>query len=171
MLEVDYAVARFADNAEAIQNLVRGVSDEQARWKPSPEEWSILEVVNHLYDEERLDFRRRLGLLLQDPDQPWPPIDPQGWVTERGYNNRDLAASLADFQREREGSLAWLRGLDTPDWEIYKEHPLAGKFRAGDLLAAWLAHDLLHLRQLTQLHYQYLNHGVAPYASDYAGTW
>ena len=63
--------------------LVSGLSLEQARWKPSLDKWSILEVVNHLYDEEREDFRQRLSLVLADPMQPWPPIDPRTWVTSR----------------------------------------------------------------------------------------
>ena len=31
----------------------------------------------------------------------------------------------------------------------------AAKCGAGDMLAAWLAHDFLHIRQLNELHYAY----------------
>jgi hypothetical protein len=41
--------------------MLRGVTEAQARWKPAPEEWSILEVINYLCDEEREDFCLGLG--------------------------------------------------------------------------------------------------------------
>ena len=59
--------------------------------------WSTLEVVCHLYDEEREDFRQRLDIILHRPEAKWPPIDPVGWVSARKYNERDLAQSLAEF--------------------------------------------------------------------------
>ena len=54
----------LAQGAETIQGLVAGVSAAEARVRPSPEAWSILEVVAHLLDEEREDFRPRLDLVL-----------------------------------------------------------------------------------------------------------
>ena len=59
----------LARNAETIHRMVNGVSDEQARWKPTPEDWSILEVINHLYDEEREDFRTRIDYTLHRPGE------------------------------------------------------------------------------------------------------
>jgi hypothetical protein len=171
MLQLQYVLARFENQAGTIERLARGVDAEQARWKPAPDEWSILEVINHLYDEERLDFRQRLDLLLHQPGAPWPAIDPVGWVTERAYNTRQLPASLDAFLDERQGSLAWLRELDAPDWAAYREHPQAGRLSAGDLLFSWLAHDLLHIRQLAQLHWQYVSLQAEPYGVDYAGAW
>ncbi|MCA9915005.1 MAG: DUF664 domain-containing protein, partial [Anaerolineae bacterium] len=86
-------LAQMAANAETIRRMVMGISDEQARWKPDENSWSMLEVINHLYDEERADFRVRLNHILHMPDQEAPTIDPQAWVTERAYNSRELAPS------------------------------------------------------------------------------
>jgi hypothetical protein len=169
-MDVAYLIRQMADHAGAIQALGQGVSDEQARWKPGPDDWSILEVINHLYDEEIEDFRAHLDLILHRPDQPWPGIDPQGWVTARRYNERDLASSLQNLARARQESLAWLQGLAAPDWQAVYRTPFA-QMAAGDMLAAWAAHDLLHLRQLVELHWAYTNHLVQPYSLQYAGDW
>ena len=75
--------ARFQRQAEAIQALAVGAGAEQARWKPAPDSWSLLEVINHLDDEESEDFRARLDILLHRPEEPWPPTDPDGWVLSR----------------------------------------------------------------------------------------
>ena len=171
MIDLESFTARLSRNAETIQSLAQGVPEEQARWKPEPEEWSILEVINHLYDEEREDFRLRLDLTLHHPAQPWPGIDPAGWAVERKYNERDLQESLANLLEERQHSVAWLEGLSSPDWEAHYDHPRWGKFLAGTLMASWLAHDFLHLRQLTELHWQYVSRLAKPYSTDYAGAW
>ena len=76
-----------------LPEVVRDVSPTNARWKPPDGAWSILEVVCHLADEEEFDFRERIRLVLNDPEESWPPIDPEGWAVARRYNEGDLDAS------------------------------------------------------------------------------
>ncbi len=165
----DSLIDRLEAQVGIIREMVQGVTREQAAWKPAPERWSVLEVAVHLLDEEREDFRVRLGLLLRDPKADWPPIDPQGWVTQREYAKRDLGETLQAFLKEREDSLAWLNGLESPVWDNVKTHPVAGALSAGDMLASWVAHDLLHIRQLAKLHWDYVRSLAEPYSVAYAG--
>jgi hypothetical protein len=167
-LTVSRAADRLAASVQVIRRLVAGVGDAQARWKPGPERWSILEVVNHLRDEEREDFRFRFRHLLERPAEPAPPIDPPRWVVERRYNERELEPSLESFVAERRASLAWLATLEAPD--LGAASPVTGR-TAGELLAAWVAHDLLHIRQITKLHYDFWAREVSPLRLDYAGEW
>ena len=169
-MDFEGLVAQMASNARRIQSLVEGASGEQARWKPEPDAWSILEVVSHLLDEEKEDFRVRLDITLHRPDQPWPPIDPAGWVTARRYNQKELKSTLEALSDAREASLAWLGSLVSPDWEAGYEAPW-GQITAGNIFAAWVAHDLLHTRQLVELHWAYTVMLAAPYQPDYAGAW
>ena len=164
-------IDRMEAQAGTVRHLVEGIPADQAVWKPDPKTWSILEVTVHLLDEEREDFRVRLGLILSDPSAEWPAIDPQGWVSERNYVSRDLQESLLSFLEERQASLVWLWGLTAPAWTTAKTHPIAGSMTAGDLLASWASHDLLHIRQLAKLHWDYVQHLAGPYASNYAGEW
>lgn len=170
-MNLPYYVERMRHQAAAITNLIQDVSLEQARWKPSPDEWSILEVINHLYDEEMEDFRIRLEITLHDPEAPWPPNDPGVKVVERNYNGQELMPSLQKFLEERKGSLDWLESLDMPEWSNEHKFPQGWSLRAGDLLASWVAHDLLHLRQLVELHFYYQRQLAQPYSVDYAGDW
>ena len=169
-MHFDYFIDRLAKNRGVFDSLVRGISLEQARWKPSPDMWSMLEVINHLYDEEREDFRQRLELVLDDPNKAWPRIDPRNWVITRAYNEKDLNTSLNNFFTEREKSLVWLKRLSAPNWENENEGP-NGLLSAGDLLASWLAHDFLHIRQLARLHWQYVGMIAEPYQTTYGGPW
>ena len=169
-MRLDVVRRELAQGAETITSLVVGVSPEDARVRPAPEAWSILEVVCHLHDEEREDFRPRLDLVLHRPAEAWARIDPAAWVTEREYNTRDLARMLQAFLAERERSLAWLGSLSAPDWSREYRAPF-GPITAGDLLASWAAHDLLHTRQLLELRRARLLAHTAPHRTQYAGDW
>ena len=160
----------LAHGAEIIRALLLGVTQDEARVRPDPESWSILEVACHLYDEEREDFRPRLDGILHRPADKWAPIDPGSWIVGRGYNQRDLGETLAGFLAERERSLAWLKSLSAPDWEAeYSDQH--GTMKAGELLAAWVAHDNLHTRQLVELRRARLVALAEPYDVGYAGEW
>jgi hypothetical protein len=169
-MDLQWLMSQMEANARTIRVLTAGCSDQQTRWKPDAGSWSILEVVNHLLDEEHEDFRPRIDVMLHPGEDIWFPIDPEGWVTRRRYNQRDLAPSLEAFMAARHESLAWLRGLDGADWSVSYDAPF-GTIRAGDVLAAWVAHDVLHMRQLVELKWAYLVHMVEPYSVRYAGPW
>jgi hypothetical protein len=169
-MEITQCEQQLKQNARRLAALVQDVDERQARWRPDPASWSILEVACHLLEEEQKDFRVRLDITLHRPDEKWPAIDPQGWVTAHAYNEQDLEATLAQFRAERQASLTWLAGLQGADWAASYDAPW-GPIRAGDLLVAWAAHDLLHMRQLVELLWAYQESGVAPYNTRYAGDW
>jgi len=158
------------NSTEMIRALLSGITQEAARLKPGAESWSILEVVCHLYDEEREDFREHLDFILHRQKEEWHAFDSDSWVTERNYNGRNFAEMRENFLVERERSLAWLNGLLDPDWE----KTFTTEYRtisAGGMFACWVAHDNLHIRQLVELRRMRLENITKPYNLDYAGDW
>lgn len=169
-MEFETLYQDLAYGAEIIRSLVMGVTQAEAQVKPTPESWSILEVVCHLGDEEREDFRQRVDFILNRPGEEWPPIHPGAWVTERKYNERDLEQSLNDFLAERSKSLVFLKGLESANWNA-SHMTQYGEMKAGDLLGSWVAHDNLHMRQLVELRRVRLQKITNPYDTRYAGEW
>jgi hypothetical protein len=169
-MEFNSLYQELQNSTHMIRALLLGVEPEAARLKPGPESWSILEVVCHLYDEEREDFREHLDFILHRQNEEWHAIDPQGWVTGRKYNAQNFAEMQEKFFGEREKSFAWLRGLQNPDWEL----TFTTRYRtisAGEMFACWAAHDNLHIRQLVELRRLRLENIAKPYPLDYAGDW
>lgn len=164
-------VERMATFPGAVAELIRGVSDEDARWRPASGAWSILEIVCHLGDEEVEDFRARVRSTLEDPERAWTPIDPEGWATQRAYNEADLGEAIERLAREREVSVQWLRSLESPDWSRAWVHPKFGPQRAGDVMVSWAAHDALHLRQLAKRLYELGVRDGGGFDAGYAGDW
>jgi hypothetical protein len=155
-------------NGQLLVHLYDGLDPQESRWRPAPSKWSLLEILAHLCDEERDDFRSRIRLTLENPGHPWPPIDPEGWARDRRYNEYDLRTTVDDFRRERQESLRWLRSLRETAWDQVHEHPQIGPMRAGDLLAAWSAHDLLHLQQIARTRLSFLTEQSRPFHIRYA---
>lgn len=170
-MDLSSCIARLRANGAALVALARQMDGEAARWSPAPDAWCVLEVVNHLADEEAEDFRTRLRLTLTEPEADWPPIDPQGWVKARDYASRRLGPSIERFRAERAASLGWLVALGPVDWTAEHVHPAFGAMSAGNLMAAWVDHDLHHLRQLVDLQHRWWTRAAAPYDAGYAGDW
>lgn len=163
-------IQELTRNKLVFNELLTGLTDEEFLWKQNPEKWCLLEIICHLYDEEREDFRTRTKQVLESPELPLPKIDPVGWVIERKYLQRNFSEKLKDFLSEREQSVKWLQSLKNPKWENAYNHPKLGKMTAKLILANWLAHDYLHIRQITKLKYDHLK-SKSDADLSYAGNW
>jgi hypothetical protein len=158
------------NSTEMIRALLSGISQEDAQIKPNSESWSILEVICHLYDEEREDFREHLDFILHRQNEEWHRIDPQGWVTQRKYNEQNFVAMQEKFFAERQKSLDWLMEMSNSDWDnTYTSQ--YGSVSAGEMFSCWVAHDNLHIRQLVELRRNRIEKITQPYPIEYAGEW
>jgi len=165
-MEHSQAVNQLHHQGEAILSLCAMVSEAQAHWKPDSENWSIFETLEHLLMEERQDFRNHLGTIFQINQK----TDLNHREEDKTEDPGSFSQILLDFKAERETSIAWLNALQEPHWEATISFEW-GSLSAGDLLASWLAHDLLHLRQLVYLLYHLTAKESQPYDIEYAGQW
>lgn len=161
---------QLAGNQKIFDALLSDTPETLYRWRPAPDKWSLLEILCHLYDEECEDFRARVHHVLEHPDQPMPPFDPVGWVTDRHYAAQDFNERLDAFLTTRSQSVRWLQSLSDPNWDNVYEHPSLGPLSAKLFLANWLAHDYLHIRQINRVKYEYFREQSGLDLS-YAGTW
>ncbi len=155
-MDYDKIIAALAKNGDLFKNMLEGLSRDEYLWKPAPEKWCLLEVVCHLFDEEREDFWARTKHVLETPDLPMKPIYPATWVASRKYSEQDYASVLEKFLAERAASVQWLRSLKAPAWGNSYQHPELGTLTARLFLVNWLDHDYLHIRQILSLKHGYL---------------
>ncbi len=157
-------------NRNAFAGLLTNLPQKHFLWKPAPDNWCLLEILCHLYDEEREDFRARVEHCLELSDLPFSPIDPVGWVIDRKYLDQNYEEMLQGFLRERRASANWLRSIVNPNWSNTRVHPTLGEMSADEFLSNWLAHDYIHIRQIIKLKYAYLDK-FSDQSLSYAGNW
>ncbi len=161
---------QLAKNKQVFNAMLGGLPSHMYLWRSKPEKWCLLEIICHLVDEECEDFRARVKHALKDPDTPFAPIDPVGWVKEREYLKQDYSEKLEKLMEERDRSVEWLRSMESPPWQNSTQHPELGPITAKQLLTNWLAHDFHHIRQINVLKYDYLNEHSKE-DLGYAGKW
>lgn len=169
-MEFETLYRELAHSTEMIRALLAGIGEEEARIKPDEESWSIIEVICHLYDEEREDFREHTDFILHRQHEEWHRIDPQDWVTERKYNQQNFTEMQEKFFSERKRSLEWLKEHAHANWTILYTSPF-GSMKAIDMFACWVAHDNLHIRQLVELRRKHIERMSHPIDIQYAGEW
>jgi len=169
-MEFEALCQELANSTEMIRALLLGITQEEAQIKPTPEAWSTLEVVCHLYDEEREDFREHLDFILHRQNEEWHRIDPQSWIQARKYNERDFAEIQEKFFAERQQSLEWLSKMSSSDWNTTYTSEY-GSMSAGEMFCSWIAHDNLHIRQLVELRRSHVERITNPCSVEYAGDW
>jgi hypothetical protein len=170
MIEMDEIIRLLHGNAQAIRTLVQTIPEEQTQWKPDPDTWSMKQVMEHVYNEERLDFRKHLKEMFSVPPQPWGEFPRQEVISVESCRQ-----ALDSFLMEREASIAWLSALESPDWDVEQRATFGPSevlvMHAGDVLVSWLAHDYLHIRQMNELLFAWNVKQGAPYSVQYAGGW
>lgn len=157
-------------NKEVFRWMLANCSEKEIKWRPAPEKWNLLDVICHLYDEEREDFRARLRIALETPGMQAPKFDTLQWVDQHHYQSQLFTEMIDRFLKERDSSIAWLRSLVSPDWNNTTEKTNGEVLSAGLLVSNWLAHDYFHFRQITRLRFGYLE-ANGGYPLTYAGNW
>jgi len=163
-------IQQMAANANVFSAQLEYKSPNEYTFKPNPDKWCMLEVICHLVDEEREDFRARVKSVLDDPKQELPGFNPVEWVSSRKYIEQDFEVKLSEFLEERRKSIEWLKSLTNPGWNNAFDHSKRGPLSAEFFLANWLAHDYIHIRQINRLSFEYLKH-QAGVNLDYAGNF
>jgi hypothetical protein len=141
------------DLLEATPAILRGlmseISDEDARWKPAPDRFSIAEVLSHLSHSEGHIYRERVDRFLAEDLPEFEPDDASMHLDV--YKNADPEEDLAHFEDQREDNLALLRGLPPEAGDRKARHLGVGEITLSQMLHEWALHDLGHIRQIAEL--------------------
>jgi DinB superfamily len=141
------------DLLEATPGILRGlmseISEEDARWKPSPDRFSIAEVLEHLSHSEGHCYRLRVDRFLAEDRPELEPDDAQMWLEL--YRDADPEDSFDHFEEQRETNVEFLRSLPADTGDRAAMHQEAGEITLSQMLHEWALHDLGHVRQIAEL--------------------
>jgi len=147
---LEEAIAKLSAAPRQVEELVRGLNEEQLSWKPT-EFFSIRENVLHLRDIDVLGYEKRLRLILTEDYPVFADIDGGKLAVERKYNTQPIGPALDDLKRSRAASLQRLKGTSLPDRSRKAEMQGVGAIDVRRLLELWMEHDQVHIKELVEL--------------------
>jgi hypothetical protein len=132
-----------------ILGLMAGLNEEDARWKPAPDRFSIAEVLAHLAHSESQCYRMRLDRFLAEDLPEFEPDDAQMYL--HLYRDADPTDAFDRFREQRENNVEFLRGLPAGAGDRLALHREYGEITMSQMLNEWALHDLGHIRQIAEL--------------------
>ena len=132
-----------------LRGLMSEISEEDARWKPAPDRFSIAEVLSHLSHSEWHCYRARVDRFLAEEMPELEPDDAQMYLDV--YRNADPEEAFGYFEDQREINIALLRSLPAATGNRQALHREAGEITLSQMLHEWALHDIGHIRQIAEL--------------------
>ena len=131
-----------------LQSELAALPDAITRFRPTPGEWSVNEVLGHLIEAEQRGFAGRIQRILVEAHHACQGWDPSQVAQARHDDDQLARALLAEFVALREQSVALVLGLQLDHLARSGHHPTVGELSVSDLLYEWLYHDRNHLKQI-----------------------
>jgi hypothetical protein len=162
--DLDLSLDLLARTPVSLDALLDGAAEPWVRGTEGPETFSPFDVVGHLIDGEETDWIPRARIILARGEEP--RFEPYDRFRHRTRNvERTLGSLLAEFARLRAANLELLRSwrLTSAQLDLPGIHPTLGLVTLGQLLAAWVVHDLGHLAQVARVMAKQYREAVGPW--------
>jgi tRNA-binding protein len=130
--------------------LIAGRAPDDLRRSPSPERWSVAQIVAHLADGEIVNGYR-VRAILAAPGLTLQPYDQGAWASSMRYDVSDPHASLAPWSALRTSLVRLVRSLTDDELDRFGMHPERGPESVRRIVALLAGHDLNHLAQIERL--------------------
>jgi hypothetical protein len=143
------------------------LSDLSADWimnNEGPETFSPYDVIGHLIQGEKTDWRDRTTMILEHgTKKAFIPFDRFAQFEES--EGKSLPQLLDEFEKLRKESLEWLRSLNLTETDFDKKgiHPELGEVTLTQLLSTWVIHDLTHIAQVTRVMAKQYKEEIGPW--------
>jgi hypothetical protein len=149
---LDEARAILARTPRTLDAMLRDLPAAWAMTNEGPGTWTPFDVVGHLTHADRTNWLSRARTILEHGDaRSFDAFDREGQF--KRPDGETLAGRLDEFAAVRRESLDGLDALHLTSASLARtgRHPQLGAVTLGELLAAWVVHDLDHISQITRV--------------------
>jgi FMN phosphatase YigB (HAD superfamily) len=140
-------LAIMVSTPAVLSSLCSGLSEEQWRQEPAPEDWAMNELLCHLRDTEREIHQMQLNLMIEREGAFIPRPDSGVWASEREYLNIDGKSALVEFTQARIDNLKRIKRLNEQIWQRGARHAIFGPTNFLEVVGFIADHDRLHIQQ------------------------
>ena len=139
----------FGHAPALLSTVLRDLPKQMWLYKPSPERWSVHEIILHLADSEAIAYMvcRRF---IAEPGSPLLNFDGARWAETLGYFHQSTREALELVRQLRRMTYQLLLTLPEPVWERPVEHPTQGPLTLSQWIEIQERHIPHHLDQMKQ---------------------
>jgi hypothetical protein len=163
-VHLEDAKALLARTPAVLSELMNGMPQAWLDCREGPKTFSPIDVLGHLIYGEQVDWIPRARIILEHgEDRPFDPFDRVGF--EDLIAGKSVEELLSMFATLRDQSLKVLSSLKLQPAMLARKgtHPALGQVTLGQLLAAWVVHDLGHLAQIERVVARQYREAVGPW--------
>lgn len=127
------------------------------QWKPSPEKWSIHEVIIHIADSEANSYVRARRLAAE-PGSGVYGYNENAWARNLSYHAFNTSDYLELFKWLRKLTYDLLKNIPEEIWQTaWVNHSENGKVTFEQWLKTYEEHIPIHIRQMERNYQAWLN--------------
>jgi len=130
-----------------LSGILRQLPKKMWLYNPSPERWSIHEIILHLADSEASSYVR-CRHLIAEPDVAVAEFDPALWAGHLGYFHQSTREAIEIIRRLRKMTYQLLVAVPEPVWSNIVEYPKEGAISLDSWIERQERHIPHHMEQM-----------------------
>lgn len=162
------ALKWFEESRQQFLDAINGVNEEQWKWKPAPDRWSVGEVAEHIVIAEASQFANVQKAIASAPNPDWeaktkgkterleavlaPRLGrvqaPEAIVPKGGMT---LAQAKERFEKQRLEMVKFASETDAPLKQYTIDNPFFGTLNAYQWLIYAPLHTMRHVKQIAEV--------------------
>ncbi len=144
-------MAIYISTPAVLDGLLRNLTSDEWKSKPSANEWTLTELICHLRDTEREIHQIQLKL-FSEQDVPFiPRPETDVWASQRDYLHEDGLTALREFNVARGVNLEMLKATPEEVWQRKARHAIFGPTNFREIVGFMTDHDRMHIQQVCSL--------------------
>jgi hypothetical protein len=140
-------ITELAATPDRVRALIAGRSSDDLQRRPSPDDWSPIEICRHIRDALQVYGMRFKWMILQD-DPLLPNYEEDRWVAHHPDSPAELDTLVTEMAAYRAETVRLLRSLTPDSWSRPGHHEALGPLTLEPYVRHQLAHEEQHLSQL-----------------------
>jgi uncharacterized damage-inducible protein DinB len=153
-------IKEYALGYAMLRDAVEGLTEEELRFKPAPDKWSIHQILIHVTDSE-ISSTSRLKKVLAEDEPTLISFDQDAWANNLGYDLMDREQYLLLFKLLRSSMQTILDNLTSEQSERVGVYVDQGRFTFKQLMEYRIEHVRNHLAQIERVKKAYHDNQLA----------
>lgn len=140
-------IESFGKGFNAISETLKNLPKEMWKFKPSPKEWSVHEIIIHLADSEANSYIRCRRFIAETGNTVMA-YDQDLWANKLNYHDQNPDDALELFRLLRVMTYNMIKDLPEKTWANVIYHPENGLMSMDEWLNIYEEHPYKHAGQM-----------------------